>query len=659
MSAPHVAPDHPSWRSRYLLEPSDRPATLPSIHSWTPASGVFSLDVDADIALITTDEDTLDVAALFADDLARFTGRRHRLEHGAEPRPGEVGLHHEPGTTEIPPEGYRLDVGDAVRVVASTRSGLLYGCQSLLQMIKQDEHRRHVPRGLGHDAPRFPVRGQMIDVGRKYLPLDYLRSEIRRMAWMKMNSLHLHLSEWNGFRFESLEHLGLASPEHYTQDELRALDAYAQRWGVTIVPEIDLPGHAVWLTRYEPRLRSPSTTQDFTGWPGGAGGGWTIDITSDFVRAFVRGLLAEVAQVFHGEFIHIGSDELPLQGTDSQDDFLVRYARAHKMTYAGDVLVDFINDMADSLRRYGKRVEIWEWWAYGDQPTSIAPAPDIRIDKWLTGDVAQWARHGYETVGVNWDGNFVTPGYATTPDGLSPHGFEGYMDSEAKYEQAHYPVADGLMGYRLGRWMDRAERYPTEWVHHFSHRPLQILAERLWGSPGAPSAAAFYERADAVGSAQDNLTAVPGHVCRIVSVSSEEIHAESGAAVNVLDPHPQTHWVTRYLPELDVPPHELVVDLGDVRPIAGLTVWPRQDGAVVERFHHAEGRARSVRLEVSTDLRQWDVAWSGTLPDHQAAAGVTFPPRPARYVRLTVVTDWQNLMIVAMSYITVWETPRT
>ncbi len=634
-------------------DPADRPATLPSLRHWTDGSGRLSLGLPGVISC--SGDLATDVAELLADDLELFRGRRPEITAGIGAA-GEIRLIMDP-QAELPDEGYRLEIDDSVRVVAGTRSGLLYGCQTIGQLLKQDPERRSLPRGEALDFPRCAVRGQMIDVGRKFLPLSYLQSEIRRMAWMKLNSLHLHLTEWNGFRFESLEFPGLASADHYTQAELRELDAYAARWGVTIVPEIDLPGHAVWLTRYEPRLRLRSPGLDRAGWPGGRGGGWTMDVTSDFARDFVRRLLIEVGGVFGGEFVHIGGDELPLQTADKQDPVLLAYARSRGLRYAGDVLVDFINDLAGTLREHGKRTEIWEWWNYGDQPMSIAPDPDIMIDKWLDGDPADLARQGYQTVGVNWGGNYVTPGYSTTPNGTSPQGFEGYMPAERIYVDDEYPQGERLLGYRLGRWMDKSEARSTEWVHFFSHRPLQVLADRTWGGPSAASAPGFYAKADAIGGPGDSLTAVPAGACRIVEASSEEVDAEDGAVRHLLDPDPQTQWVTRYRNDLMITPHHVVIDVGAERRLAGVELWPRQDGRVIDEFHHTRARPRTVRLAVSADGVDWSTVWSGELPNEQPAQTVRFPVTTSRYLKLIIDNDWDNLFVTAIAYLSVLQAP--
>ncbi|MFC7625431.1 family 20 glycosylhydrolase [Microlunatus sp. GCM10028923] len=631
------------------------PATLPALRTWSPGVGRCLLGSPGVIG--HSGDDAADVAELLADDLRLFRGARPVID--SDPATAEIRLIMDPRLTgELGPEGYWLEIADGVEIRAAGRSGLLYGCQTVGQLIKQDPERRSLPCGRTVDRPRCAVRGQMIDVGRKFLPLTYLRSEIRRMAWLKLNSLQLHLTEWNGFRFESLEFPGLASADHYTQDELRDLDAYAARWGVTIVPELDLPGHAVWLTRYEPRLRLRSPAMDYAGWPGGLGGGWTLDLTSEFARDVVRRLIIELAGLFRGEYVHIGGDEIPLQTAEKQDPALLAYAQSKGLRYSGDALIDFANDLAATLHEHGKRAELWEWWNYGDQPASIAPAADIRISKWLDGDPAELTRRGYRTVGVNWGGNYVTPGYSTTPTGTSPQGFEGHMPAERIYADDDYPCDDLLEGHRLGRWMDKSEARSTSWVHFFSHRPLQVLADRTWGGPAAASATDFYARADAIGAADDERTAVLVRECRVVEASSEELKDEDGSVQHLLDPDPQTQWVTQYRDDLMITPHHVVIDTGAARPLAGIEVWPRQDGKVVENFHHTKARPKAIRVEVSTDRRTWRPAWSGILPDEQPAHAVRFPEISGRYLKLIIDSDWDNLFITAVAYLSILQTRR-
>ena len=119
---------------------------------------------------------------------------------------------------------------------------MYYGTQTLLQMIKQSATATTVPAGTIRDFPQYRERGLMLDVGRHFYEMDYLENLLRRMAWLRLNTLRMHFTEWNGFRLRSDRYPGLASAQSYSKADLRRMQDVAKRYHITIVPEIDLPG---------------------------------------------------------------------------------------------------------------------------------------------------------------------------------------------------------------------------------------------------------------------------------------------------------------------------------------------------------------------------------------------------------------------------------
>ena len=114
--------------------------------------------------------------------------------------------------------------------------------QSLLQLFAQD---RNLQRGSIRDFPRFGERGFMIDAGRQYFEIAYIESLIRKLAWMKMNFIHLHFTEWQAFRLKSDLFPGLAPEQSYSKEDIRRIQEYAATYHIMVVPEIDLPAHAI------------------------------------------------------------------------------------------------------------------------------------------------------------------------------------------------------------------------------------------------------------------------------------------------------------------------------------------------------------------------------------------------------------------------------
>ncbi len=212
-------------------------------------------------------------------------------------------------------ESYTLEAGaSGVVIQAHSIWGALHGLTTLAQLAR--------PEGIPHchmeDGPRFPWRGLMLDPARRFLPIPLLERVIDGMAWLKLNVLHLHLSDDQGFRFQSHRFPKLASAEHYTQAALVGLVAYAADRGVRVVPELDMPGHVTsWLTAYpewgpseaipkdeaKPKNETKPSTR-FGVHPG------CLNAADESVYAAIDDLLAEVVAVFPDEYVHIGGDEV-------------------------------------------------------------------------------------------------------------------------------------------------------------------------------------------------------------------------------------------------------------------------------------------------------------------------------------------------------------
>ncbi|KQN94113.1 beta-hexosaminidase [Sphingomonas sp. Leaf231] len=226
-------------------------------------------------------------------------------------------------------EAYRLIAAPAgIRILAATPAGFVHGAMTLAQLLSPDARTGQpvrVPALTIDDAPRFAWRGLMIDPARHFMPLPALRRIVDQMAAVKLNTLHLHLTDDQGWRFEvkrypKLTEIGAwrtapsiggpASTERvggfYTQDELRALVAYAGERGVTIVPELDLPGHATALVAAYPELGMLGDRPP-------VGNRWGIEayLFNPGPRgiAFVKEVLDELTDVFPGTYVHLGGDE--------------------------------------------------------------------------------------------------------------------------------------------------------------------------------------------------------------------------------------------------------------------------------------------------------------------------------------------------------------
>jgi hexosaminidase len=612
----------PATRAAAQRSANPAPAVLPSLREWQGATGDWKL---TDASRIVVDDVSLwTTATTFRDDLAAEIGHRLSVVVG-RPRPGDIVLAKQRDDA-LGSEGYRLDVDRVLTIAAPTDTGVFYGTQTVEQILKSDPDRASVPRGTARDWPDFGERAQMLDVGRKYYPMSYLESQIRQMAWQKLNTFHLHFTDWEGFRIQVDKFPGLAAAQSYSKSDIRELQDYASRYHVTIVPEVDLPAHAVAIAKYDPKLRFSCHSLDYSTWAGGDQGGWTLDITSDYTRQFVHDLLAEIVPMFDGPVFHIGGDEYQYDADKAACPELAAYQHERGFAYPGDVFVDFFNTLDAQIREYGKTTEMWEWWNFNDQQTSIQPNKDIVVDSWVGNDPGALAAKGYRVVGTPENTLYVSAGFG------QHLGQYGYVDIQNVYENYPFTHPAGIIGYKISRWSDRAEQQSPEWFDFFARRPLQVLAERLWGGPRSATVWQFLARADAIGDPPPSqLTAVP-KAGITVTADSAETSAENGAAVNAIDDNPYTIWHTAYTGGVAPLPHTLTLDLGATFRLGGVRYLPRQDGGL-------NGRAGDYEVAVSNDGTNWNTVASGQFANDQTEKEADFATTSARFLRFTVLSE--------------------
>ncbi|SCL71092.1 Ricin-type beta-trefoil lectin domain-like [Micromonospora citrea] len=286
------------------------PLVAPSVREWTGGTGTHTLTPASRILVDPAHTTELSsVATSLRVDLGAISGVDLPVVPSATARTGDILPTLAGADAGIGDEGYLLTVGAHVAVRGNAAAGVYYGTQTLLQVVTQSATRTTALAGSVRDHPRYRQRGLMLDVGRHFYEMDYLENLLRRMAWPRLNTLHLHFTEWNGFRLRSDRYPGLASAQSYSEADLRRLQDVARRYHVTVVPEIDLPGHATAMTTYDPTMRFECPSMDYAPWPGGSNGGWTLNLTREHARTFAMNLLSEFVPLFDGPYFHIGGDE--------------------------------------------------------------------------------------------------------------------------------------------------------------------------------------------------------------------------------------------------------------------------------------------------------------------------------------------------------------
>lgn len=351
------------WPTQYDGE-SSRPTTIPALREWTDSSGSFEIGSIPRILIRPKDVSRLkNDAKIFADDLQAVTTSAGCVVVTKEdPGPGDVLLELGLKDDEIGNEGYELTVGSYVDIKAHSSTGVFYGTRTLLQLLKQNSS---VPAGVSRDWPRYSERGLMMDIARHYYSYDWLKKRIKDMAYLKLNYLHLHLTDDQGWGVESKQKL--QSPQFLTKEQIRSLVALAASYHITVVPEIDMPGHMGWALKSHPefQLKDKNGVAVYN----------KLDYSIPAAREFLHSIVKEYLKLFTGEYWHMGADEF-LGDNDYQNyPQLEQYAKetCGEFATAKDGLHAFINEINEQVRDNGKILRVWN--------DSITPETTVAIDK--------------------------------------------------------------------------------------------------------------------------------------------------------------------------------------------------------------------------------------------------------------------------------------
>lgn len=304
---------------------------------------------------------------------------------------GAVLLRLVPGGTAADAEAYTLSINRTIAVEASDTRGLLWGGQTLLQSLERHADGLVLRCGTITDRPGRAWRALLLDPARSFLDLDFLRRTLRTMSAYKLNVLHLHLIDDQAWRFETraFPRCNPHGEPCYTQEELRALVAYAARYGIEIVPEFDFPGHSRAAIAAYPALDCAGEvrTADDSLLCGGKA----------FTREFIAGIVAEAAAVFPSSYLHLGADEPFALKRWGECADCRRRMQELGVTSLESLYQSFVLDLNAIVRRHGKQLVVWnDAFHPGVKP---APTQDIIIDAWRDyANAANWAGAGHTLI---------------------------------------------------------------------------------------------------------------------------------------------------------------------------------------------------------------------------------------------------------------------
>jgi hexosaminidase len=378
-------------------------------------------------------------------------------------------------------ESYTLDVsGSEGRIHAATAEGAIHALATMAQLIQPG------PDGFGiagihiEDRPRFPWRGLMLDVCRHWMPVDVIKRNLDAMSAVKLNVLHWHLSEDQGFRVESkrfprLHQLG-SNGDYYTQDQIRDIIEYARDRGIRVMPEFDVPGHSgAWFAGYPELASTPGP------FPLGGRGGSEMDPSKESTYAFLDAFIGEMAQLFPDPYFHIGGDEVNPRAWN-QSPTIQAFAKEHGLKDAAAIQVYFNQRLLKIVQKYGKTMVGWDEILVPGLPT------DAVIQSWRgQKSLSEAAAKGYRGI-LSW-------GYYL--DHLSPASFHYGVDPLGGPDAAALTAeqASRILGGEACMW---AELVGQETVDSRVWPRTAAIAERFWSPAEVKDVDSMYTRLEAV-----------------------------------------------------------------------------------------------------------------------------------------------------------------
>lgn len=442
-----------------------KPFVVPELKTWSGAEGQTALSG----RIVVKNAKLKAVAAALAADYKEMFGKELTIVNGAT-KGGDVVLSLKKDKA-LGDEGYTMNVGSAVEITAATERGAFWATRTLLQIAEQHKD-GNLPKGKTTDVPEYKLRGFMIDCGRKFIPMSYLRDLAKIMAYYKMNTLQVHLNDngfrqyfggdWNktqaAFRLECDTYPGLTAKDgSYSKQEFIDFQKLAEQNGVEVIPEIDAPAHSLAFTQYKNEIGSKEYGMDH------------LDLFNPETYKFMDGLWKEYIggknPVFIGKRVHIGTDEY----SNAKKDVVEKFR-------------EFTDHYIKYVESFGKQAVVWGalTHAYGDTKVKNK---GVLMDIWYNGyaDPVEMKKQGYKLVSI--------------PDGLvyivpAAGYYYDYLNCQYLYEhwtpavignktfEENDPMIEGGM---FAVWNDHAGNgISTKDVHHRVYPALQTLAVKCW-----------------------------------------------------------------------------------------------------------------------------------------------------------------------------------
>ncbi len=517
-----------------VLVATAQPTLLPAPVRAALMPGAFHID-ERTVVLVTDDSVEVQAVARYCADMigrvSSFTPEVRKHDIAVDPPRNSIVISLRDDDTEVNPEGYVLRVSPkGAQLKAATAAGLFYAVQTFRQLLParfESAAARDTVKGwdaaccLIVDAPRFPWRGLLLDCSRHFMDVAFIKRSIDLMARFKMNRFHWHLTDDQGWRLQVRSHPalteigawrkqadGMRYGGFYTQDDVREIVAYAAARHVTVVPEIEMPGHTMALLATYPQLSC-------TGGPFDVPHTWGVfdDVLcvgkSESVE-FIEEVLTEVMELFPSEYIHIGGDEVPGTRWMQCEDCRARMD-AEGLHNSGELQSWFLSGVEEFLHAHGRKLIGW------DEILDGGGLPRATVQSWrgMEGAVTAALSRRHAIVSPTSHAYFDYP--LTSIDVETVYGFDP-VPRALKPSEAEY-----ILGGECNMWTERA---PQHLVESKLYPRILAMAEVLWTPTQQRRYASFEKRLQRLYPRLDSLGIEYGFEAPPVRFEAQPLRSE-------------------------------------------------------------------------------------------------------------------------------------
>ena len=450
-----------------IIAQNTKPFVIPELKEWKGSNGEFVLNEQTRIVYPKNQPELQRIAQMVAEDCKEMFNYTPAIAEGKGQK-GDIILSLKKDK-KLGKEGYAISITDCINLSAPEAMGVYWGTRTLLQMAEQGFA---LPKGEIRDFPDYEIRGFMIDCGRKFIPMHYLRDYVKIMSYYKMNCFQIHLNDngfkqffendWNktyaAFRLESETYPGLTARDgFYTKKEFIDLQKLAENVFVEIIPEIDAPAHTLAFAHYMPEIGSKEYGMDH------------LDLFNLKTYEFMDGLFKEYLEgeepVFRGKRVHIGTDEY-----SNKDPKVVEKFR------------EFTDRYIRYVESFGKQACVWGALTHAKGETPVK-SENVIMSAWYNGyaEPRDMVKQGYKLISIPDGLTYIVPAAGYYYDYLNcKHLYENWTPAHVGKEV--FDEKDpAILGGMYAVWNDHCGNgISTKDIHHRCYPALQTLAVKMW-----------------------------------------------------------------------------------------------------------------------------------------------------------------------------------